>query len=90
VTFARKISPTQTMSMTKAIEIKLPGKNPTTVFVHALRSIVFQKNEEGTSDEDLVIIGIDGWAKPYAYRGSDALVVYTKLVSMFEVVQLDV
>lgn len=75
--------------MTKAIEIKLPGKNPTTIFVHALRSIVFQKNED-KAGEDLVIIGIDGWDKPYAYRGSNALAVYTKLVSMFDVVQLEV
>ena len=75
---------------TKAIEIKLPGKNPTTVFVHAIQSIAFQKKNDESAYEDMMLIGINGWAKPFVYEGKDAFSVYTKLVSMFDVVQLDI
>ena len=88
MTFDKK-SPTP-HTMTKAIEIKLPGKNPTTIFLQAIRSIVFQKSKEGTAYDDAVIIGIQGWDKPFIYESKDALKVYEKLVSMFDVVQLDV
>jgi hypothetical protein len=88
--FDKLTLPPNAMNNTKAIEIKLPGKNPTTVFVHALRTIVFQKTDDKAVFDDMVVIGIEGWAKPYVYEGNDALSVYTKLVAMFDVAKLDI
>jgi hypothetical protein len=68
----------------KAIELKLPGTNPTTIFVDALQSIVFEQAEGNHGDR--VVIEIDGWETPYTYEGEDASAVYHKLIGMFVVV----
>ena len=75
--------------MTDVIEIKLPGKPPTTVFPHALISIVFQESSEGSARKDALIIGIQGWAKPYLYEADDAFDAYKKLLGLFRMTRLE-
>ena len=66
----------------KAIELLLPDANPITIPVVAIRSVVFQP-KAGHFD-DLVIISIDGWQKPYSYQGRGARDLYEQIKAVFE------
>lgn len=70
----------------KAIELRLPGKNPIIIFSHAIVSIVFQEKSDDSERENSVIITISGWPKPYIYESKDdACTLYNRLLHMLEV-----
>ena len=75
----------------KGIELILPGKNPVTIMVSAIQSILFTPQDEGMDGYgDRVFITISGWDKPYVFEGHKAREVYDKLGANLEIISIHV